>query len=728
MVKRLYTLELGSVLTLDGRPWLLRRQTPTGYEVEGLLDDGQPSGTDCHLDFGRVDAALKAGKCRVQTPRDYETLVALRQFAGGYDNVSALPKDAQALIECRLEMVLAMGKLEERGAKVNQRSLNQPEMRAELAEIIAADRFAARKGKGKSKRAPSIELPTGRTLMTYLQRYRQFDGNPVALMQRNHLKGPPPEKRGKLDALQEQFLSECCFRWSNTKKPIVTAIYALLDSAYRDVARKGNSHLTSVAQFFRAPSITTLRNRISRMSLLAKVNGREGRRAAGNLAGAGSSSTRALMLGELIETDEVLLSIFVKDSGKISMRMLSLEEALEPPSKDELLRAWMSVALDLSCRMPLAWVLSAAPSAEHTMRLYNMINLDKSGIAKRYSCRMHPAPPVNPLRVSQDNGTAQRNGRVRAAQLGAGIIVNDARTARAIDKPNVERFFARIEADLISLINGYCGRRPGHLPGEDPKAAAGLTLDKLYGILTRYFIDEYPYKAHFGTGMFGATPHQKMTEVINDYGVLPPLDTEARRMRFGISRTMRPTKQGVKIGVLGFNSTALQRHRDLHPKDQVEIRLDPSDLKAVSVIVPGSTQPITAQLTDSVYADATFDDVLRVVQANAERALLQKLDPADPLHQARLCRVNELGWDRRDVPDGYLNSEEIEATLRQLQNVSDAPQSRPQLIVPASADEDEFVITLKPGGRAAKPRKEAEDDTAKANAPPQFTQITESKL
>ncbi|WP_313348715.1 transposase family protein [Paracoccus sp. (in: a-proteobacteria)] len=286
------------------------------------------------------------------------------------------------------------------------------------------------------------------------------------------------------------------------------------------------------------PSITTIRTRIKAMSATQKCIGRDGIRKATNLMGAGATDIRAVMFGERVESDEVLLSLMTNANGGVTVKAIPKKNAKDEPEKDEIFRCWLSVMLDVATRMPLAWVMSETPNADHTLAMLRMAMRDKSREASKYGCTQMPAPAVRIMTAPADNGTAFRNGTVRAAQLGIGSTVIDTRTYHATDKPYVERLIGRLQWDVLNYLPGYVGSRPGELPGYDPKKAAALTPDMVYGIITRYLVDEYPLQPHLGTGMFGATPMQKLEQVLRDYPTLTPPSPSERRLHLGLKKQL----------------------------------------------------------------------------------------------------------------------------------------------------------------------------------------------
>ena len=139
--------------------------------------------------------------------------------------------------------------------------------------------------------------------------------------------------------------------------------------------------------------------------------------------------------------------------------------------------------------------------------------------------------------IMSDNGSGLRNKVVIGAALGLGSRYVVGRTYASTDRTNVERSFGTLESQVIKLIHGYTGRRPGELPSYDANANGVLVTEELHGILTRYFIDEYPSRRHMGIGMGGRRPAEVLKELNETRGLFRPIDEDRRRIHLGLKQS-----------------------------------------------------------------------------------------------------------------------------------------------------------------------------------------------
>ena len=300
------------------------------------------------------------------------------------------------------------------------------------------------------------------------------------------------------------------------------------------------------------------------------------------------------------------------------------------------------------------------------MALLRMATRDKTKEKVRYDCKNDPAPPVRLAMVSADNGSATRNSRVYAAQLGMGMVVKANRTYRANDKPFIERLFGAMQGKVLSVLPGYTGSHPKHLPGYDSKGGAKVTHDQLYGMITRYFMDEYPNEPHRGTGMFGMTPRAKLEDALTRYGTINPPSQRQRILYLGDKCQARTTSEGVRVCNIPFNSTQFQSYVAGESK-RVTVHVDPDDLRQVLITAEGLDEVLEADLSMTAFKDLTLDEAIDVMETatkdNPERRALHQRDLERAIE--RYAREVETFRDRRD-PSNFQTLEQLSGDLPRL--------------------------------------------------------------
>lgn len=660
----LYNIPKGSILKLDGRELTVTVREGSGYAVECL-----ETGECFTLPHKRVDTAIRERNCEVIMPADAAKRRALLEYTGGLEYVEQFPEETRRIVRARLALVLAQDELRAEGLKLTQRSIDASGIhRSELVE--RAKKFApgevfVLKARGGGAPVNGFVVPRGKTLASYHERYHRFDQNPIVLANRDYKKG---RREGRLFPWQERFIDYVLNRWQDPRKP-------KLGNVFNQAAKVFQRSPKEMAQAMNFPSITTVRARAQAISQVVTAIGRGGKRHGANTQGAGSTDVRALAFGEKFEWDQCLLSIFSTGDGVVRAQVIDPKEAPVELVDNEIRRCWLHLIIDVATREVLGWVISETADADHSMALLRMATRDKTKEKIRYGCKQDPVPPVRLGLALADNGTATRNATVYASQLGMGMTVMTARAHQPMDKQVVERLFGTIQWDVLNFMEGYTGSRPGELTGYDPKGSAVISNDDVFGVLTRYFIDEYPFRPHRGTGMYGATPRQKSGEALRRYGPIDPPSQRDRCLHLGAKFQASTTSEGVRAFNIPFNSTELQRFAGGASK-RVTVHLDPDDLRKVYITAEGVETVMEARLSMTVFKDQSLEEAIEIMEsATKSNPTLRAIHDAH-LNEAIARRARESGFfpDSRD-PANYQTLAQLEERAARLLQVETRPAS-----------------------------------------------------
>ena len=662
-----YKIPFGSELILDRRHWRVVGKDRDGYAVEGI-DDGE-----ClTLSFDRVDKAIAANDAQLITPKMAESKRRLIEFTGGFERVEQLPKPEQRDIRARLALIRAMESIEGEGVKLTQRYLSRRDVRQRLRKL--AIEFTENKQLFHDVHLGDASLPhvlpQGRKLQEMRRTFLEYDRNPVVLMRRHHKKGWE-KGRSRLCLVGERFID------------YVLNLFQTLTQAKRALIYEGACDVFEVPedaflQGFKFPSITTVKNRAAQIGKVVTEIGRNGRRYSKNKYGAGSTNIRAIKYGETCATDQAYLSIFTDAKGATHVQEIDpqLEGTPLDEANGEVRRLWLFFMIDVATRMPLAWLLSETADGDHQKKLLRMAMRDKTREKVRYGCDHDPAPPVKLALVKSDNGTAARNADIYASQLGMGTKVLTGRAYNSVDNSYAERPFGTLQWKVLNFLPGYTGSRPGELNGYDGQKNAAITPDTLMGTITRFWIDEYPHSPHRGTGMYGATPRQKLDETIKTYDGIDAPEPEMLRLHLGEKETVTTTSEGIKIFNIPYNSTELQLFRRGVNKE-VTVFLNPDDLRCVTILNQENSDKITAELRMTTFADLTLEeaiaDMRSAIEDNPEKRALH----AEHLRKARARRIRESGFfPDSNLPSSYTKIDELRRQADQMAHVEYIPMPR----------------------------------------------------
>ncbi|MCZ7676392.1 MAG: hypothetical protein M5U35_11645 [Roseovarius sp.] len=307
-------------------------------------------------------------------------------------------------------------------------------------------------------------------------------------------------------------------------------------------------------------------------------------------------------------------------------------------------RFWIVVMLDVASRMPLGWVVTESPCAEATVALFRMATRDKTREKLLYGCTGEPAAAVGLLHVKNDNGSGLRNSAAVGALMGIGSVNTISRAYESAERPHIESLFGVLEIDVLNLLPGFTGGRPGALPGYDAMENGVMSVEELHEIITRYFIDEYPSTRHHGVTMGGRRPTEMYKAINEARGQIPLIDPHLRRINLGWEQEVTPTDEGVRVFQgIWFNSDELQEQCEKHnARSKVKVFVDPDDMNLATVILPLVKDPIEVRLQITAFADMTLPEILRLM------AELRREDPVttefheDQIMQTRLDRYDRI--------------------------------------------------------------------------------------
>lgn len=653
-----YDLPPGTELTVNARTVVVNRKTDHGYEAAD-----QASGREEFIPYVVLARLLKQPGLSLKTPMSVASAKATLRL-GTCQTVEALPTKQQEHGAFRFAICVAISKIHEEirqekndpDYKLSQRKLNDLELRENIASL-ASIYF----GKKISVKAPCggnrliWQLYNGRRLNelynTYLGCMPKSIGtaaaDPIAaLIPLDHLKG---NRRRRISWLIRDMMSEAIELFAREAKG--NSIANIHNHLATEIHIANTKRKANDLPLLEIPSQTTLSLHQKALYSTTEAEVRDkGERAARSKLGRGSTDIRALMIGELVEIDEVHLSLVV------TAKVCGLWEKLGDPEKralndaDEVIRTRLTllVMLDVATRMPLAWVISDEPRADATLALLRMATRDKTKEKIRYGCSGLVADAVGLGMVKTDNGPGLRNATVKSAVLGAGGVSVDVRVYSPTDKPFIERHFGALESILLKILHGYTGRRPGELPGYDANKHGVLDIDILYELLTCYYIEELPSMRHHGFGMWGRRPAEVYQDVYKTREIFEPMDPDLRRIHLCWEEKVIPTSEGVRVySGIWFNSPELQQAiedtagYDRSRQRQVSVFVDPDNLSEATVVLPRMTAPIRVQLQTSAFADMSISEVLNLIRA------CRKEDPATTeIHEDRLAKVRR---ERRDL-------------------------------------------------------------------------------
>ncbi|MBK4214714.1 hypothetical protein JJJ17_02115 [Paracoccus caeni] len=627
MTKIKYAIPRGARVAAQG---LTGAVYPVGDHYR-LVDDA--TGSQAILSYTEVVQGLNMPGAPSRIALMAQTEAAARIRQGGRMYRYQLSEKLRDQIDFRKALMVGIEALIAKLGHVRATDLNRIEHRRFVREI--AQQLYTRLPIDIARRGGSVKevaiMPKGRTMLVYYTRYRESGGDEMSLVDQVWLRGNRTG-HGICDRMRHLMTLALEQAYLDTKKPTIAAALKKLCTL---IVQENDLRQQNGQKPFALVDHKTLSRHMKKIGSTAISIARDGERSVANNRSRGTTDTRALFIGELVEVDECKLSLITvaKKHGFWAALSENDKQALAEIEDVIRTRLYLVLMLDVASRMPLAWVLTDAPSEATTRELIRMATRDKTREKIRYGCECDPLPAIGLACFKADNGTGIRNVGVKQGLLGIRTHSIDARTYHSIDKPYVERMFGTIESTLINLIHGYTGRKAGALPGYDALRNGVLDCEELYGIITRYLIDEYPNERHFGTNMMGQRPIDRAAGLIAEEAVIVPPSAHDRRIHLGWMEQRRMTDEGIKAFGLPFNSVELQQLRD-HIHSRVAIYVDPDCIRHATVLIENHREPVLVDLSWTEMQDLTLPQFL---------AVLEQAWNEDPqtthLREAQLARV-----------------------------------------------------------------------------------------
>lgn len=462
------------------------------------------------------------------------------------------------------------------------------------AKALDRQRLLANGG-GKKGAFPAKDFGAKRVSQLCNLYYSWKTPTPVSLLHKKSIGNTV----SRLSAAQNALLDKCCRKYLSKAQPSGKSIVRFVRRAFR--AATAERRAIGDLRPFPVPHQNTIYKRLGRFSKLELVVGREGYQEAQKQFSPTQHGVRALKPGEMIELDFWKGDVFTlsKKSGFWDVLSPDLQKELKEGKgkgkKKTRQRLWVCAAIDVATRMVLGIGLAEKPNARTVIEVLDMVARDKSGISRLADCRMPWSQHCGIGTVIVDTGAEFFNEEVQAAIVALGASYIYGRAAVPMDKPFVERLFGGLRTMFADELPGKTGFSPQCLIDYDKEGMAVFNSDQLRHLITRYFVDFYPLEPH--SGLLGKRPIDAWKDA-QAYGVVPPPMPRVRRNATGLKLRRRLTKEGVKILGVPFGSPDLFPRLIRNGSHTVEVRLDPNDLREITILAGGSQVHLQNQRKD----------------------------------------------------------------------------------------------------------------------------------
>lgn len=398
-------------------------------------------------------------------------------------------------------------------------------------------------------------------------------------------------------------LDRCCAKYLSTAQPSKKSIVKLVRREFRSANQ--DRRAKGITSDLVVPHQNTVYNRLGKFTKLQLTLGRDGIRTAQKEFSPTQHGVRALKIGEMIELDFWTGDVMTLAKKSAFWDFLSpdLQKDLKEGKstgkgkgkKKPVQRLFICAAIDVATRMVLGVGLAEKANARTVIEVLDMVTRDKSDISRMAGCKKawHQHSGIGTVVV--DTGPEFFNEEVQAAILALGASIVYGRAAVPMDKPFVERLFGGFRTRFADELPGKTGYSVDCLVGYDSERMAVFNAEELRHMIIRFIVDDYPLEMH--SGLMGKRPVDAWTHQ-ERYGVLAPPLPHVRRNATGMKVTRMLSKEGLRICGIPFGDQKALAPVFAKGKQKVEVRVDPNDLREVTIVLDGKLVHLKNQRSD----------------------------------------------------------------------------------------------------------------------------------
>ena len=567
-----------------GDVWRLSRSTPKGHWLSQVYDPASKMFVS-HLDYNtesqRTDFHYEPNFFRIDC--------VLERSKKHHLSIAHLPKKDQADVIFKIYCIQKFYELHRNG------QVDRSTKGFDLAVKLIADELGLVKSrvnwnvndpspapKNRGCRNNVKAIPSGSSLRRWIERLEACDWDLTALRDGRHNSG---NTRGWFSDETYDLLDKFAHKFASAKRPTRIEIYERFEIAFRwqnrRFKREGREpdHKPSFSRFCLEVA------KLDRFEVDLARLGRDKAHRRWKILGIGQDVTHAL---ERVEMD------FYKVDLHVVFADTKIWQSLSPRLRAQIERGswYLCVALDVATRCVLAMRLAKQEDARVALETLRMIYQDKSSIGHAAGALTPWDQHGPPWQLATDQGSAFVSTFFQSRALSLLMDVFNPPAAQPQLRAFVERFFRTVKEGLLSRFEGNTGGSVAELGDYPAQMRAVLTVDQFADLLVRWCVDVYHNKRHAGLG--GETPRDAWIRLTKLMPPGPAPDRDRVRISFGIDLTRTTRRTGLRILGLDYSSEKFQTRCRKQGDAEVEIKLDPYNLGAISVrFDPRSTDWMT---------------------------------------------------------------------------------------------------------------------------------------
>lgn len=507
----------------------------------------------------------------------------------GHNELSGATKAQREKVDLMVFRSSMMMRYHTMGMKLTRAGVEEyrPLMEADYRSYQARKNYGTEKANAAQFHKP---LPSPDTLLTNFRKFRKADGNPNAFL----------IPRAEPIDLELQASADFCFsmeylgRYADATRPSKAEICrGLIDELEKINLERTETHdlvlikVMSQRTYERwidcylDPFLTCLQ--------------RDGLAAAQKRFGFVEDGRTSTVIGGSVQADAWKFHLVTLDTTREKYNRMT-EEERKAVTK---VRRWVVVIIDVATRCILGFSICRSPNEQASLEALRMIFVDKTylfrsaGIKKSdWNKRCPVYEMVNDC--GSEFGKHPFGGALfsEAVRTLSGTLMNTVAGVADL-RGHIERFFWTVDLQWARKLPGYTANNPQSRNDRKPGAEACITDDELQNLFT-HFIAKYHATPHRGLSF--RTPNavwdEKSEGVDFDMSQMPSPSQLREACGFYTKATVG--EAGIKFAGAIYRNDFIRNQRKTRQADRIarsgetiEIKVDPFDLGAISVVVGG---------------------------------------------------------------------------------------------------------------------------------------------
>ncbi len=602
---------------------------------------------------------------------DHEILVIDRGFHSrqrqmdrvnyGHHGLPAASKSQREKVDLIMFRSSLMARHRKLGMKLTRDSVQafRPFMEVEYQD------HQRRKNYGTEKPHPTqrfFSLPSADTLLKDYRKFRKSNGNPDVFL----IPRAEPIDLDLQASADFCFIMEYLGRYVDAKCPSKAEICCKLIKELEIINRGRKASNDPV--LFEIKSQRTYERWIDDyLDPFLTCLQREGLAAAQKKFGSVEDGRTATVPGEIVQADAWKFHLVTLDTTREKYNRMTDDERKHVKK----VRRWVVVIIDVATRCILGFSICRTPNEQASLEALRMVFMDKTYLFRAAGIKKsdwdHRCPVYEMVNdCGSEFGKHPFGGALfsQAVRTLSGTLMNTV-AGVAVLRGHIERFFWTVDLQWARTLPGYTANNPQSRNDRKAGDEACITDDELQALFT-HFIAKYHRTPHRGLNF--RTPSAVWDEKIEgvDFDMSQMPSPGQLREACGFYTEATVSEAGIRFAGAVYRNELIRNQRKAkrvdriaEPGGEVEIKVDPFDLGAISVVANGEL--ISVPCADSAMRGKTLRQWQQEKWINRQKAKAEDLsqegarDEAETLWRnlsasiAREADVGMIGYTQKEI-------------------------------------------------------------------------------